>query len=106
MNITSSKEILGNTTLTSFFSDGVLIARMEQKPAAFCTVRNGRRSLIRDTWKTANYVHWQYGAIRAISPKFDFEIGCPDLSWGIAGEKISKKMLEERLAAGSQTTSA
>lgn len=104
MRITTSKETFGKTTTTTFFADGVLVATMERRPEAFCSVKNGRRSVIRDTWKIANNVRWQYEAIKAVSPKFDFTIASPDLSWGYAGEILTKKGLEARLAAGLITT--
>lgn len=83
-----------NGKVTDFFVNDVHVATMTERVELFCTVKNGKRSICRDKPMIAKRVRWNYSNLVNAPFKIDTTtLALTDLTWGVTGEKLTKKKL-------------
>lgn len=87
------------TNFCIYYINDIEIVTTTKSQKYFCTVKNGKRSRIRDKIKNAYSVNWNYNRlIELLKDKKlikNFKNDYPDLQWGYQGLILNKKKIEE-----------
>lgn len=87
--------------MKKFFLNGILIATHEVGLDAYCTVKNGVRSRLRDKYKKTHWFRWEHSTLREIlGDKYkadDFRVEGHDTRWGFTGGYHTQKSIKDLL---------
>jgi len=78
----------------NYFVNGIKCCYVSKYGEYFCSIKNGRPSNIRDTFKTARKTSWDRNILKIINKPWDKNIlqdYYPDTTWGSTGTAISFK---------------
>lgn len=98
--VTSKKtQDRGNVVVTNWFVNGINVATCKTGTDLYCTVKNGRRSMLRDKRRPTKETDWNYVGIKELGintiDRNIFQDDYPDLTWGYTGSVLTKKQIIE-----------
>lgn len=89
----------GNTVVTTWFVNGINVATCKNGTDLYCSVKDGRRSMLRDRRRPTKETNWNYTGITELGIDIIdckiFRNDYPDLTWGYTGSVLTKKQIVE-----------
>jgi hypothetical protein len=98
------KRLPGKRVLTTYFANGFEVCTTEVTREAYCTIKNGSPSNVRDRYLPAYYTRWNRQGLSSLMggvaiPYKAFKDGYPDTVWGDKGFAIKPAGIKERVNA-------
>lgn len=88
-----------NQNITEWYVNDILVAVCKTGWDHYCTIKNGRPSLLRDKLRPTKQTDWKYNGLSQLginnNDRMIFQDDCPDLNWGYTGSVLTKKQIIE-----------